>query len=201
MNDLVLASASLRRRDLLASVGIACEVVPSDLVESRREGERPEEHVVRLAIGKAKEVASRRSVKGRWFLGCDTIVVRDGVFMGKPNCRSEAFDMLRMLSGGVHYVYTGYAIYDRETDLLRSGWVVTEVLFKTLNDTEINDYLDIGESFDKAGGYAIQKGAAFMVRQINGSYTNVVGLPLCEVVELLEELEITYQFSNAFFEE
>ena len=84
---------------------------------------------------------------------------------------------------------------------LRSGSVVTEVLFKTLNDTEINDYLDIGESFDKAGGYAIQKGAAFMVRQINGSYTNVVGLPLCEVVELLEELEITYPFSDAFFEE
>ena len=186
--QLVLASASPRRRELLASVGISCAVVPSGIPENPLDGETPRAHVIRLSIAKARDVAAKPEVAGRWFLGSDTIVVQDGAFLGKPKDRQEAFAMLRSLSGRSHQGVSGYAVHDRESGETRSGAVATGVLFRALSDAEIEGYLDTGEPFDKAGAYAIQGIGAFMVRAIDGSYTNVVGLPLCEVVELLEEL-------------
>ncbi|MBN1141374.1 MAG: septum formation inhibitor Maf [Deltaproteobacteria bacterium] len=185
---LILASASPRRRELLAAVGIFCAVVPSNVPEDPLDGEPAEAHVIRLSIAKALDVAAKPGVAGRWFLGSDTIVVRDADLLGKPKDRQEAFAMLCSLSGRAHQVVSGYAVHDRESGETRSGAVSTEVIFRALSAAEIEGYLDTGEPFDKAGAYAVQGIGAFMVRAVHGSYTNVVGLPLCEVVELLEAL-------------
>jgi septum formation protein len=184
---LVLASASPRRRDLLSSAGILFTVIPGNAAENEIPGETPEEHVIRLSSDKARDVALNNNVGGRWFLGSDTVVVRDEKILGKPAGPQEAFAMLKALSGRTHEVVSGYALFDREHGELKSGAVKTKVCFKKLIREEIEGYIATGEPFDKAGAYAIQGIGAFMVKKIEGSYTNVVGLPLCEVVELLEQ--------------
>ncbi|AMV73509.1 Maf family nucleotide pyrophosphatase [Desulfuromonas carbonis] len=186
--QLVLASASPRRRELLAQLGIRFAVVAGNAPEELLPGESPEQHVVRLASDKAREVASREEVSGRWFLGSDTIVLRDETLLGKPRDAAEAAAMLRSLSGRSHRVLSGYAVLDRASGVTSTGAVATTVYFKKLTEQEIAGYIASGEPFDKAGAYAIQGIGAFMVRSIEGSYSNVVGLPLCEVVDLLERL-------------
>jgi nucleoside triphosphate pyrophosphatase len=185
-SSIVLASASPRRAELLASAGIAFKVVPGDLDETPLPEEDPVAHVLRLAEGKAREVASRAD--GRFFIGADTIVLCDREIMGKPRDVADAKRMLRKLSGRTHQVITGYAVIDRKTDRSISETVSTDVVFKKLADEEIDAYVSTGCPMDKAGAYAIQGGAAYMVERIDGSYTNVVGLPLCEVVESLRGL-------------
>jgi len=140
-------------------------------------------------------VALNCAVEGRWFLGSDTIVLRDGAILGKPRSPEEAFAMLQSLSGRGHRVVSGYALFDRETGEAESGAVTTTVNFKRLSREEIDGYIATGEPFDKAGAYAIQGIGAFMVKNIEGSYTNVVGLPLCEVVDLLERAGAAQLFS------
>ena len=180
---IILASASPRRLELLASAGVEFEVFAGDVDEEPLPGEVPADHVVRLARDKAISVASR--VEGRFFVGADTVVVCGGEIMGKPKDAADAERMLRKLSGVSHEVITGYAIFDRERDDALCDAVTTRVFFKPLRDEEIRDYIATGCPFDKAGAYAIQGGAAYMVERIDGSYSNVVGLPLCEVVEAL----------------
>ncbi len=187
-HQLVLASASPRRRELLAQLGLRFAVVPGNAPEELLAGEGPEEHVVRLARDKACEVGGRNDVPGRWFLGSDTIVLCDENVLGKPRDAKEAAAMLRGLSGRSHRVLSGYAVFDRESGASVAGAVTTTVRFKELTDAEIAGYIATGEPFDKAGAYAIQGIGAFMVLGIEGSYSNVVGLPLCEVVEVLERL-------------
>lgn len=184
---IVLASASPRRRELLAQVGLTAVCIPADVDESVLSGESPDRHAIRLSEAKALAVASRRHVAGRFFLGSDTVVVRDGVILGKPDDAADAAAMLRSLSGRSHEVVSGYAVHDRDSGRTISGAVVTRVWFKSLTDQEIAGYLATGEPFDKAGAYAIQGFGAFMVPRIEGSYPNVVGLPLCEVIAALEE--------------
>ena len=186
--SLVLASASPRRRELLAQVGIRAVVVPAYIDESVLPGETPEAHVIRLSEAKALAVAGRRGVKGRFFLGSDTVVVRDAVILGKPVDGTDAAAMLRSLSGRCHEVVSGYAVHDRSGGRTVSGAVTTTVWFKELTEIEIAGYIASGEPFDKAGAYAIQGLGAFMVPRIEGSYPNVVGLPLCEVIAALEVL-------------
>ncbi|MBJ6751309.1 Maf family nucleotide pyrophosphatase [Geomonas anaerohicana] len=183
---IVLASASPRRSELLESAGISFRVLPADICEDQLPGEEPVDHVLRLAEGKARAAAGM--TEGRFFLGADTIVLCDGEIMGKPKDHADAQRMLRKLSGVPHEVVTGFAIYDRERDDALVEAVRTKVFFKPLRDEEIDAYIATGCPFDKAGGYAIQGGAAHMVQKIDGSYTNVVGLPLCEVVEKLRVL-------------
>jgi len=183
---IILASASPRRLELLASAGVEFEVFAGDVDEEPLPGEVPADHVVRLARDKAISVASR--VEGRFFVGADTVVVCDGEIMGKPKDAADAERMLRKLSGVSHEVITGYAIFDRERDDALCDAVTTRVFFKPLRDEEIRDYIATGCPFDKAGAYAIQGGAAYMVERIDGSYSNVVGLPLCEVVEALRRV-------------
>ncbi len=195
-NDLVLASASPRRRDLLASVGIAFSVVPSRAAEEVLPGETAEAHVQRLSLDKAREVAGRSEVSGRWFLGSDTVVVRDGEILGKPADDADARRMLRSLAGRSHRVVSGYAIIDRQTGEEISEAVQTLVRFRELTEAEIAGYIASGEPADKAGAYAIQGIGAFMVRSIDGSYTNVVGLPLCETVEALQRLGAVRLFAD-----
>lgn len=184
----VLASSSPRRRRLLASAGLSFEVDPSNLSERPKEGESPTHYVRRMASDKAREVGQRRRSGGdtRPILAADTIVVVDGRIIEKPHDRDEAQEMLEILSGRAHYVITAFCIIDpRGDDHLED--VTTEVLFKRLRPDEIQAYLDTDEWRDKAGGYAVQGGAAYMVRSVMGSYTNVVGLPLCQAVEALGE--------------
>jgi septum formation protein len=187
-HEIVLASASPRRRELLQSVGISFAVVPSRAAEEVLPGETPEEHVIRLSKDKAREVADRPEVPGRWFIGSDTIVLRDDAILGKPEDAKDAALMLRSLSGRSHRVLSGYAVFDRRSGSTVAGVVSTVVRFKELTAEEIAGYIATGEPLDKAGAYAIQGIGAFMVLGIEGSYTNVVGLPLCEVVEVLERL-------------
>ncbi len=183
---IVLASASPRRLELLASAGIEFEVFAGDVDEAVLPGETPGDHVVRLAREKAFYVATQ--VEGRFFVGADTVVVCAGEIMGKPRDAADADRMLKKLSGVAHEVITGYAIFDRQREDAVSAAVTTRVFFKSLRDKEIHDYIATGCPFDKAGAYAIQGGAAYMVERIDGSYTNVVGLPLCEVVETLRRI-------------
>ncbi len=194
--QIVLASASPRRRDLLAQVGIDFTIVPSRAPEELLPGESPADHVVRLSREKAREVADRPEVAGRWFIGSDTIVVRDGQILGKPADRHEAAAMLRSLSGRSHQVWSGYAVIDRQSGATVAGAVATTVRFKELTETEIAGYIATGEPMDKAGAYAIQGIGTFMVLGIDGSYTSVVGLPLCEVIEVLERLGAVKLFAH-----
>ena len=185
-SNIILASASPRRVELLSSAGIDFEVMPGDVDESLRSGEGPEEHVLRLAAAKAEDVA--RKGHGRYFIGADTIVVCAGEIMGKPKDSADAERMLKKLSGAHHEVITGFAVFDRDKSHSFTKAVTTNVFFKSLREDEISAYIATGCPFDKAGAYAIQGGAAHMVRKIEGSYTNVVGLPLCEVVETLRQI-------------
>ncbi|UFS68576.1 Maf family nucleotide pyrophosphatase [Geomonas sp. RF6] len=186
MKKIVLASASPRRSELLESAEITFTVTPADIDETPLPDEDPVDHVMRLAEGKARAAASL--VEGRFFVGADTIVLCDGEIMGKPKDAADAERMLKKLSGIAHEVVTGFAIYDRERDGAVVEAARTKVFFKALRDEEIDSYIATGCPFDKAGAYAIQGGAAHMVQRIEGSYTNVVGLPLCEVVEALRRM-------------
>ena len=190
VNQLVLASASPRRKELLQQIGLDFEVIPSRAKEEVLADETPEEHVIRLSIDKATEVANRNNVSGRWFIGSDTIVLSNNQILGKPRDHSHAAEMLQQLSGREHQVLSGYAIIDRQTGEQRAEAVTTKVWFRHLTDAEITGYIETGEPADKAGAYAIQGLGVCFVAKIEGSYTNVVGMPLCKLTLALKELGV-----------
>lgn len=179
--DLLLASASPRRRQLLADAGLAFSVVPADIDETLLPEEAPSDAVVRLARAKAAAVAARYPLAR--VLAADTAVVLDGAFLGKPETEAEAVAMLTRLSGRTHEVMTGYALCAPTGSV--SGCCRTRVHFRVLTAEEIGAYVASGEPMDKAGAYGIQAGAAHMVASIEGSYTNVVGLPMAEIITVL----------------
>jgi len=185
----VLASASPRRRELLASAGLAFSVDPSQTDETSRPGESAPAYARRVAADKAREVARRLAQRGdrRPVLGADTVVGVHGDIRGNPGDRADARSMLSRLSGRTHQVITAYCIAVSD-GAERSEAVTTEVRFKRLRPEELEAYLDTGEWHDKAGAYAGQGCAAGLVEAVFGSYTNVVGLPLAEVVEALRRL-------------
>jgi len=180
---IVLASASPRRADLLASAGVPFIVVSSRVVEERLPGEAPDELVRRLAAAKARAVAAAR--REGVVLGADTEVVLEGEVLGKPRDDEAARVMLARLSGRVHDVLSGYEVCDVAAGRSEGGVVRTRVEFAALSPAEIDAYVATGEPRGKAGAYAIQGRAAGLIRRIEGSYTNVVGLPLREVLEAL----------------
>lgn len=180
---LVLASQSPRRRYLLEQAGLNFDVIPSRFDENQVSRADPREQVRILAEAKAEEVAGAHPEA--WVIGADTLVLIDGEVLGKPRSVEEARSMLNRLSGTVHQVLTGYAVRCREKDHLFSDVVATDVHFKALSEDEVEWYIHTDEPFDKAGAYAIQGLGTFLVRRIQGSYTNVVGLPVCEVIEYL----------------
>jgi septum formation protein len=191
---LVLASASPRRRELLAGLGLAFEVRPVDFDETPHPGEAPRDYVLRLALGKA----AARAGAGELVLGADTIVVLDGELLGKPRDEADARRMLRRIAGREHAVYSGVALLETlsghavETGELvgRSAATVeiSGVVMAPLDDDEIAWYAATGEPLDKAGSYAVQGIGALLVEAIHGSYTNVVGLPLPATRRLFREL-------------
>jgi len=183
---IVLASASPRRAELMELAGIQFRTAPSDIPEEPFDGEEPVLYALRLAEEKAR-AASAREEMGRFFIGADTIVVLGGRIIGKPVDEADAVKILRDLSGKTHQVITAFSVLDKSTGVSTSRSVSTRVLFNSLSTEEILEYVKTGCPLDKAGGYAIQGGAAHFVREIQGSYTNVVGLPTCELLETLRE--------------
>jgi septum formation protein len=171
---------------LLSSVGIQFEVIPGSVIEVQLEGEKPETFVLRMAEEKAKQVAER--YPDRVVLAADTVVVVDGKILGKPTDMADASRMLALLQGRGHSVLTAYSIVDPSKDGSVTRVVETLVRFRQLAPSEISAYAESGEALDKAGAYAIQGGAAAFVQSTEGSYTNVVGLPLAELEEDLKAL-------------
>lgn len=185
--SIVLASASPRRTELMTLAGLQFSVVPADICEDVLPGEAPAEHVMRLSREKADAVAG--ITEGRFFIGADTVVVLDGAILGKPVDEADADRMLRALSGRDHEVVTGFTVFDKVSCIHISRSVSTEVTFKTLEEKEISSYIASGCPMDKAGAYAIQGGAVHFVRSISGSYTNVIGLPMTELYEVLQAMQ------------
>ena len=184
---LVLASRSPRRRELLERLGIEFEVCPARAEEPPPAGEDPSTYALKLARAKAREIFSEKGPQ-KAVLAADTVVVCEGQILGKPGDWDEAFRMLKLLSGRWHQVFTAYVI--RIKELERTRVAETRVLFKTLSEEEIFTYLRTDEPWDKAGAYAIQGIASYMVKRVEGSVTNVIGLPLAEIIEDLLELKI-----------
>ena len=183
---LILASKSPRRYELLKQVGLDFEVIPSRVMEDIVQKESPKEHVIRLAEAKARDIAS--GYPDRWVIAADTIVYINGSILGKPKSREEAMEMLHRLSGQEHWVLTGFSVFHLERGKSDKEAVQTAVRMKPLTSAEMEWYVQTGEPFDKAGGYAIQGIGSFMIESIQGSYTNVVGLPLCELIQMLNRL-------------
>lgn len=181
---LILASNSPRRKALLSQLGVDFIVKPSGVEESPFPGETPEDFARRAA--RAKAVAIAEFHPDDWVVGADTIVILNGRILGKPRNADEAKEMLSALSGKRHTVITAFCVINRKrkTEICRT--VSTDVWIKKLDMKEIERYIATGEPFDKAGAYAAQGIGSFMIKSINGSYTNVVGLPLCELVEVLK---------------
>jgi septum formation protein len=175
---LILASASPRRKELLATLGQPFEVVVPEIDETPIADEKPRAFTERMAKEKAGAVDREGLI-----IAADTIVVHQGAILGKPADKAEARSMLNALSNDRHEVITGVCIRSGIRSVVFS--TRTEVIFRMVEDAEIEAYIETGDPMDKAGAYAIQGGAAHMVRSIKGSYTNVVGLPLCEVHEAL----------------
>ena len=177
----VLASSSPRRAELLAAAGFAFEVDHADIDETPLAGEPADRYVMRLAEGKARAVAAR--FPDRAVLGADTTVVVDGDILGKPADAAEAAAMLRRLQGRAHEVLTGVALVAPAGALVELA--TTRVWFAPMTDEEIAAYVATGEPMDKAGAYGIQGWAARHVSRVEGSYSNVVGLPVAVVHQLL----------------
>jgi len=181
----ILASASPRRRELLGALIPDFEIIPSDIDEKALDEEAPEDHVLRLSREKALAVS--HSNPGRWVLGADTVVVIDGKMLGKPATPAEARRMLCMLSGREHTVITGFALVKEGEGVVANDAVHSGVFFKDITENEMEWYTATSEPYDKAGGYAVQGKAAFFIKEIRGSHTNVIGLPLSEVVTAMEK--------------
>lgn len=192
---LLLGSASPRRRELLAGLGIPLRVLPADVDESVRAGEAPLDYLERIVEDKLRAVQARAG--GQSFaalLVADTSVVLGQRILGKPKDVAEAENMLGMLCGATHVVYTRYAFVAADGTSRRARTVSTNVRLRSASDEERARYAATGEGLDKAGAYAAQGIGAFLVERIEGSYSNVVGLPTCELVRDLIEAGLLAQF-------
>lgn len=182
---LILASSSPRRRELLGAAGYVFDVFSPEIDETPWPGEAAEAHVLRMAREKAAAIAG--SWPNHLVLAADTIVVLEGSILGKPASAQQAEGMLCSLSGRGHQVMTAVSI--QLGSCQKEVLCVSDVTFRELSQEDIRRYVASGEPMDKAGAYGIQGSAAGFVREIRGSYTNIVGLPLAEVIEALGEMD------------
>ncbi len=185
---LILASGSPRRHKFLAELGLVFTVASADLDETIYPGELPGALVCRLASAKADAVAVDQPEA--WVIGADTVVVLGREILGKPADPAEALAMLMCLAGRTHEVWTGVSVMRRQDGCCRTFAVNTEVTFAEASESDLAAYVATGEPLDKAGAYGIQGQGVFLVSSITGSYSNVVGLPLPELLGLLLDLEI-----------
>jgi septum formation protein len=190
--DIYLASNSPRRRELLDQIGVRYGWLAASVEETLTPGESPEVFVLRLALEKAREGLQARGERSPLpVLGADTVVVLDDLVLGKPETHEQGVAMLAQLSGKTHRVLTAVALADGEREATRLS--VSHVGFRQVDADEADRYWQTGEPWDKAGGYAIQGRAAVFVERLEGSYSGVMGLPLFETAQLLDEFGIPYQ--------
>lgn len=182
--NIVLASASPRRREILENTNIKFDIISSSIDELVLEGESPCHMVMRLAFEKGIDIASKR--KSDLVISADTIVVLDNKVLGKPKDEDEARNMITSLSGKTHQVITGISLINLENNKKIIDYVISNVKFKNLSENDINDYIKTKESLDKAGAYGIQGYGALLVEEIQGDYFNIVGLPVSKLSDLLK---------------
>ena len=183
--ELVLASTSPRRRELLSCLGIDFRVVPPSTLENMKPNETPREMVERLALSKALSVA--RSLAGGLVVGADSVVVLDGRVLGKPISSAQAREMLRSLRSSEHQVMTGVALVDADDQQSRVISESSLVTMRDYSDDQLEAYVASGEPLDKAGAYAVQDRVFRPAEHLEGCYTNVMGLPLCSLVDMLQD--------------
>lgn len=192
--NLILASASERRIELLKRISKEFKVIVSDFDEkSIIYNGNISDYVITLAIGKAEAVARRvENIEpaDTLIIGCDTVVYFKDKILEKPLNESEAYKMLEMLSGETHKVFSGIAVYDLKAKAIKTDFAVTDVKFSILSDKMIRKYVEIGDCMDKAGAYGIQGDAAVFVEGISGCFYNVVGLPLNKLYKMLKEMGV-----------
>lgn len=184
----ILASASPRRRELLTSIGVDFEVLPSHVPEVHQEGEAPEEYVARLSRDKAHAIAVQHP--SRWVIAADTTVLLGDELLEKPVDARDAERMLATIAGKTHVVYTGVTLENVERDWRETRVAESEVRMLPLSAEDIAWYVKTGEPLDKAGAYAVQGIGAMFIDSIHGSYTNVVGLPLATLFLMLRRAGI-----------
>ncbi|HEX8253751.1 MAG TPA: Maf family protein [Thermoanaerobaculia bacterium] len=184
----ILASASPRRRELLASIGLDFDVRPSNVPEVRQDGEAPEEYVARLSRDKAQALAAEN--ESRWIIAADTTVLLGEELLEKPVDEADAARMLSTIAGKTHVVYTGVTLQNAERGYRDTRVAESEVRMLPLAPNEIAWYVGTGEPLDKAGAYAVQGIGAMFIESIHGSYTNVVGLPLATLFQMLRRAGI-----------
>ncbi|MBP5308450.1 MAG: septum formation protein Maf [Clostridia bacterium] len=183
--EIILASASPRRRELIGRTGVNFTVVPSSFDECVEERLSPEEYVRVLAEKKAEDVFSKR---GGVVLGADTVVILDGEIIGKPSSRDDAIKTLSRLSGRRHEVITGYCVIYGDAGKKKTGFVTSSVYFNELPHSLIEEYVATGSCMDKAGSYGVQDGFP-LVKKVEGSLSNVIGLPVEKLTEVFKEIE------------
>jgi len=188
MTRFILASSSPRRRELLASIGVKFDVVPSHIPEEHRAGEAPEEYVARLSREKADAIAMQHP--SRWIIAADTTVLLGDQLLEKPVDAADAARMLGTIAGRTHVVYTGVTLQNAEQQYHDTRVAESEVRILPLSPHDIEWYVKTGEPLDKAGAYAAQGVGAIFVDSIHGSYTNVVGLPLALLFQMMRKAEI-----------
>lgn len=188
MTKFILASASPRRRELLASIGLEFDVLPSHVPEVHQDGEAPEEYVARLSRDKAHALASEHP--SRWVIAADTTVLLGDELLEKPVDAEDAKRMLATIAGQTHIVYSGITLENAERDYRDTRVAESEVRMLPLSPRDIEWYVATGEPLDKAGAYAVQGIGSMFIESIHGSYTNVVGLPLATLFQMLRRAGI-----------
>ena len=188
MKKLILASNSPTRKKILSETGISFEIIPSDYEEDMSLVLSPQELAMHLSRGKAESIANT-DIQGV-IIGADTFVVYKDEVLGKPCTADRAKEMLNMLSGKKHIVITGFTIIDKEKNKIVSKVVETGVYFRNLSDNEIDEYIVTGEPLNKAGAYGILENGWKFIEKIEGSKSNIAGLPIEEVTEVLKNFEV-----------
>ncbi|MCX7957730.1 MAG: Maf family protein [Deltaproteobacteria bacterium] len=191
----ILGSSSPRRKELLKKYGLRFTVLKPGIDEIPKKGETPEDFVKRAACDKLNAIIKKPGkgvIRDRVIITADTIVVLKRKILGKPRDEKEAFLMLKSLQNRWHIVYTCFCIYYKGRRICKL--VKTSVRFRPLSDKEIKEYISSGEPMDKAGAYAAQDKGASIIKEIKGSYTNVVGLPMAELIDELKKLKIQPEF-------
>lgn len=183
--DIILASKSPRRREILENTKVRFSIKESQIDEIIKVDESPKETVMRLAYEKALDVASKN--KDSLVIGADTIVVINDQILGKPKNEEDAYNMIKLLSGKTHYVITGFALINLNLNKEVIDCEVSQVTFKELSESCIKDYIQTKESLDKAGAYGIQGYGGLLVKNIQGDYFNIVGLPISKISDCLQE--------------
>lgn len=183
--DIILASASPRRKEILGNTNLKFEVIKSDIDEVILPEESPCQVVMRLAYEKSMDISYNN--KNKLIIGADTIVCLDNIILGKPKDKLDAIEMIKKLSGRTHQVITGISLINLDANKKIIDYVVSNVKFKKLSHEDIMNYIQTNESLDKAGAYGIQGYGALLVEEIKGDYFNIVGLPISKLSDLLKK--------------